>query len=889
VLLCRLLLDANRPVTADALIEALWEERPPPTAAKALQVQVHRLRRLLGPERIETAPGGYRLHVEPGELDADRFESALAIARGELAGGDAPKAARTLRQALELWRGAPYADVADRGFAGHEAARLEELRAVATEERIEADLALARHHDLIGELTALSAAEPQRERLYAQLMLALYRAGRQTEALETYHRARRALRDSAGLEPGPQLRELERAILAHDHGLAVEPPELPLRRHLPAPPTRIVGREAELHEVDGLIRRDGVRLVTLLGAGGIGKTRLALQAAHGLADAFDDGVWFVDLAPLREPGLVLSAIAHALTVEEHGDRPLRDTLVAFLRARRLLLVLDNFEVVEDEAPLVADLLAAAPGLVMLATSRAPLRLAGEHEVRLEPLPVADAVTLFAARAAAVAPRFRRPAAEAEAVADICRRLDCLPLAIELAAARTREYAPEEMLALLEPIELAAGGPRDLPERQRTLRATIEWSSTLLQPAEQALFARLAVFAGGCTADAAKAICGAGRPELAALAARSLLTERPGSGGPRFAMLETVRSVALEHLADEAEEDRRRHAAHYTELAEEANRSSDADETAWRLLDDDHDNLRAALAWSHDAGEVTTELRLVAALARYWVVRGHLGEGRRRLAAAVGHGDGAPAELLAPALAGDTLVAHSLGDYARMRASAERALELFSSLGDERGIAWSLQRLGSAITNQGNAARGIELNTASVERFRGLDDDRGLASALNNLACALLAQGEAAAAVPLFEEALACFRRLGRPQALPVPLSNLGLAALLQGDHATALARFGEGVALADELGYLEACAYGLEGLAAALAGLGRPADAVRLLGAADAAAESVGITLEPLEQGIHDETEAALRAALPPAAFAAAFAEGRALAPAAALAVARGA
>ena len=308
VLLACLLIARGEVVSRDRLIDALWGERPPAAAVNALQVHVHGLRGRLGPARIERAGPGYRLRLEPGELDLERFELLVARGRSELAGGDAGAAASTLREALALWRGPAYEDVRYEAFAQAEMARLEELRLAALEDRIEADLALGRHRDLVPELEALVAEHGSRERLCGQLMLALYRSDRQADALEVFRRACRAMRDELGLEPGPALQELQRAILEQDAALAVEPAELRARRHLPAPETPLVGREAELAELAALLR-GGSRLVTLTGAGGIGKTRLALQTAHELADAFADGVYFVDLSHLTDPELVPEAIA----------------------------------------------------------------------------------------------------------------------------------------------------------------------------------------------------------------------------------------------------------------------------------------------------------------------------------------------------------------------------------------------------------------------------------------------------------------------------------------------------------------------------------------------------------------------------------------------------
>ena len=390
-LLSCLLLHHNEVVPRDLLIDALWGERAPKTADTALRVQVHALRKLLGQERIVTDGPGYRLHVGPGELDLERFEELFARGRNELTSGEADEAAKTFRSALALWRGPALADVAYEPFAQSEIARLEGMRLAALEERIEADLALGRHRELVPELEALVSEHPVRERLHGQLMLALYRSGRQTAALAVFRRLRKALDEELGLEPDPDLKELEQAMLRQDTALRVEPAELRVRRHLPGAQTQLVGRRRELDEIGALLR-GGTRLVTLTGPGGTGKTRLALQAAHALADAFADGVYFVDLSPLRDPALVQPEIAQAVGAEEQ-------TLERHIQTRRTLLLLDNFEHVDEAAPLLAALLTSAPDLALLVTSRTPLRLSAEHEYRVPALPLSDAARLFTVRAA----------------------------------------------------------------------------------------------------------------------------------------------------------------------------------------------------------------------------------------------------------------------------------------------------------------------------------------------------------------------------------------------------------------------------------------------------------------------------------------------------------
>jgi predicted ATPase/DNA-binding SARP family transcriptional activator len=887
LLIC-LLIRAGEVVSRDELIDALWGESPPQTAANALQVLVHALRKELGQERIATVPPGYQLVTEAGEVDVARFARLVAQGRMELAEGNADGAAATLRDALALWRGPALPEVAYEEFAQGEIARLEELRLVALEERNDADLALARHVELVPELEALVAAHPTRERLVGQLMLALYRAGRQTDALAVFRNARGVLEEKLGLEPGPELRELQRAILRHDEHLRVEPPELRARRHLPAPQTALVGRRQELEDLGGLLRAPDVRLVTLTGPGGSGKTRLAIQAAHALADAFPDGVHFVDLSHLREPGLVSVAIAGALGVGERADTATADAVAAHLRPLRLLLLLDNFEVVDEAAPLLAELLGAAPGLALLVTSRTPLRLTAEHEYRVRPLPLDDAVQLFAARMRAVAPGFRRQSEEAEEVTELCRRLDCLPLALELAAARTREYSPGELLtALPGTLELGEGGARDLPARQRTLRATIGWSYDLLTREEQDAFSRLGVFAGGCTVDSALAVAGADRRTLAALVAQSLVQERPGHDGePRYSLLETVREYAFELLGSNADEVERRHAEFFADLAEALRQEPDPGQNFWPRLDAEHDNLRAALAWCEDAGAAAIEIRLVHAVGNFWYMRGHLREGRVRLDRALRHGDEMSASVRAPMLVQGARLAMNLGDYPGMKAYAEQSLEVARGLGDQQAVAEALDVLGTAVSHEGGTARAREMHEEALGIYRELGVDRGLANSLGNLGYMALIDGDYERAIALSAESAELFGKIERPASMAIPLVNQGMAAFLDGQPEEALARFRQGLALARDSGYSGAMVYCVEGVAAVLAASGDAERAATLLGAAGAHAEAIGESLEPFEQGVRDRAVSAAAEALGEDAFALAVERGRGLEPAEAAALA---
>ncbi|HEY7454733.1 MAG TPA: BTAD domain-containing putative transcriptional regulator [Thermoleophilaceae bacterium] len=375
-LLALLALEPGEAVSPDRLIEALWSEQDD-GAPSRLQVYVSQLRKALGDAgAIEMRPGGYALAVEPAGIDAAVFERLARDGSDALAAGEPARAADTLREALALWRGPALGDIGYESFAQEAVTRLEELRLDAVEDRMDAELALGGHRELLPELEQLVAEQPLRERLHAALMLALYRGGRQADALEAYLAAYRTLVDELGVEPGPRLRELHAAMLRQDEELDVEPPELRARRHLPAPAAELVGRDAELDELLALLRRDGVRLVTLTGPAGAGKTELAIHAAGELADRFEHGVWFVGLAEEEDPERVREAIAAALGVE-------RESLAPYLRERKLLLLLDGFDRVDDAAPVAGELLAAAPGLKVLVTSRAPLRLYGEHEYPLQ--------------------------------------------------------------------------------------------------------------------------------------------------------------------------------------------------------------------------------------------------------------------------------------------------------------------------------------------------------------------------------------------------------------------------------------------------------------------------------------------------------------------------
>ncbi len=869
-LLALLLLHRNEVVPAERLIDDLWGENPPATAANTLQVYVSQLRKVVEDELVRDGPG-YSLQVEPDGLDAERFERLAGEAASALGRGAYVDASDLLVEALALWRGPPLVDVHYESFAQAEITRLEELRLAALEGRLEADLGLGRHSQVVGELEALVAENPLRERLRGQLMLALYRMGRQADALEAYKDARHVLLDELGLEPGPELRELEQAILRQEESLSPRP--LP-EGNVPTPVSTLVGRDRELDQICTTLRGGETRLLTLTGPGGAGKTRLAIEASHALAGEVPNGAFFVPLDTIRDPALLLPAIAQALAVRESAERPLLQSLAERVTGRRALVLLDNFEQLIEAAPLLTNVLEAAPSLTFLVTSRAALRLGGEREYPVEPLGKRDAVTLFVERAQAAEPNFRLTDANAAAVEEICARLDGLPLALELAAARTKLLSPEAMLERMDQrLDLLSRGPRDKPARHRALRDTVAWSYELLEPEEQHLFARLAVFSGGCTLESAVGVCDAGLDPTGSLIDESLL-ERVGG---RFRMLETIREYALERLAEDggAADLRRRHAEHFLKLAET---DPVGNQAVWLAqVDAERDNLREALAWSFDAGEMGLGLRLAASLWEFWWVRGHLSEGRRWLDEALARGASEPPDIRARALHAAASLATRQGDYERAAELSEQSLALWEELGDVSGTARSLLSLGTVAAEQGDHERAISLSERAAELYRESGDQRGHALAVSNLGGIALEDGDYVKAASLSEEAYGLFQTLEDSEGMAFALVNQGFAALFEHEHERALVFLRKALRRLVELEFRDVIGYCFEGLAAVLSLTGQAGSAARLLGAAEALRESLGVGLAPAERETHEETKLALREALGEEEFSAVWRLGREL------------
>jgi predicted ATPase/DNA-binding SARP family transcriptional activator len=787
-LLALLLLHPNEVVSADRLIDELSGEDSSERAAAALRVNVSRLRTALPQDVLATRSPGYVLRVGPDALDLHRFERLVDEGRSLLARGLAADASERLREALSLWRGPALADFAYDSFAQAAIARLEEIRLAALELRIEADLALGRHDELVGELEALVAEHPLRERLRRYLMTALYRSGRQAEALDAYQDARRALVNELGIDPGPALQELERAILRQDPVLDLPPPIAIASTNLPRPASSFVGREHELAELLSRIQ-DGARLLTLTGPGGSGKTRLALEAAASLVPSYEAGVFWVGLAALRDAALVTATISQTLGA--------RDGLAEHIGEREMLVLVDNFEQVIDAAPELSELLSACPNLTLLVTSRELLRVSGEVEYPVPALAEPEAVDLF----------YERSQLEpTDQIAQLCARLDNLPLAVELAAARTKALSPAQILERLSRLDLLRGG-RDADPRHQTLRATIEWSYDLLTADEQQLFRRLSVFAGGCTLEAAEEVCGAHPDTVQSLVEKSLLR----FSNERYSMLETIREYALNRLdgLDEAGSLRRAHAEYHLRVAQTVNAEIRGPRQQMLLEQVDRElaNMRLALTWFLETVPEQA-LSLTLLLDPLWAVRGHLREGASWYEKGLARAQGADATLRASALreAGDA--ARMLGDEPRALMLYEESLRLETELGRKSGIADALLSLGR--------------EAESLAIFEEIGDEIGIASALHHLGGKALEAGDYPQAREAFEQAVSIRRQIASASALAASLHSLGDCALLEERVSEASAHYRESLRLALELQSPRLIAYCLAGLASVAAVDGRP-------------------------------------------------------------------
>ncbi len=716
-------------------------------------------------------------------------------------------------------------------------------------------------------------------------------------------------------------RDLARELAAIRERVAEKPIVRAERRpsNLPIQRTGLVGRDNAVAAARDLLVRPEVRMVTVTGPGGIGKTRLAVEVASGLVDDFPGGIHFVPLSPLRDPALIASAIVQTLEIRETGGRSSLEILKEYLQRSSgapILLLLDNFEHLIKAASTVADLLVMAPHLKILVTSRAALHVYGEHEFPVTPLELPDvrslpaievlsrcpSVALFLQRAVAAKPGFELNQENAPAVTEICARLDGLPLAIELAAARIKVLSPSAMLArLASRLQLLTGGARDLPERQQTLRAAMDWSYELLSPPEQTLFRRLSVFSGGCNLEGAEAVCDTKADlnldlldGMASMVDKSLVRQvEQANGEPRFVMLETVREYALERLKASGEEAliRRAHAAYCLVLGEEPQQQQGGAQTADPLqhVALEHDNLRAAMEWLIETGDADWGLRLGAALFLFWETREYLTEGRDalgkllRLPAAASPTRNRSRVLFAAGVlateqgdyaSADSLIAESLaiaqasndphgaavslnalavnardrGEIPRARALFEESLALWRQSGDPQAEARALSNLASVVRLQGDSARARLLYAECLSLFAALGDRTGVAWSMNSQGDLARDQGEAAEARRLYEQGLAIFRELGDHWGIAGTLADLGILARDAGDFPGAEARFRESLRIFQDLDHKRGVARLLDCFAVSAANQSHSERALRLAGAAAALRQNIGVSLAPAEQ-----------------------------------------
>ncbi|MEV4360567.1 BTAD domain-containing putative transcriptional regulator [Nonomuraea sp. NPDC049625] len=813
-LVARLALEPGRVVPFDVLTAAIWGERPPAGSANALQSLVSRTRRLVGHAAIESHPAGYRLAVDADDVDVSRFERLAGT--GGLA---------ALRQAEGLWRGPALADLAGLPFADNAAVRLDELRLSAAEDRL--DLELGAGNDVLAELGPLAAAHPLRERLQGLLMRALYAAGRQADALDAYERTRRTLSEELGVDPSAELAELHLSILRHD------PQRQDRRRtrrtNLRAQVTSFVGREQELAQLAKALETG--RLVTVVGPGGAGKTRLAAEVAERSADLAPDGVWLAELAPVTDPHDVANAVLTAIGGRdgarfEAGEGGAAERLAEVFAQQGALLVLDNCEhVVSAVAELVDRLLGACPGLRVLATSRESLAVAGESLYPIPPLewPTGttedargySAVRLFAERAVAVRPGFTLDETTTRAVVEICRRLDGMPLAIELAAARTRALSVEQIAAKLDDrFRLLSSGSRTALPRHRTLQAVVDWSWDPLSGEERELAMVLAAFPGGATLEALEAVSGLDPLDaLTALVDKSLVE----LSGERYRMQETVRSYGMARLAESGQDRAVRdgHARHFLRLAEAADPGlRGAGQLHWLdRLRAEHDNVVAALRFAADAGDAELGVRLPAAMWWFWFLQGMRIESVHWMRGVLDLPGEVPEELRPVRLALQGLVHQQLGDPAAAQETVQQALDLGDRLGGPAGVlllcapmvlgdlvaaaraaersmpgltgwerAFARMTLSMAAESKGDVSGAFTLVDETRREMEALGERWGLSSALRVLADHHDRAGDLAAGIEARSRALRLAGELGVVEDQAAILAKIALSYARSGEH-----------------------------------------------------------------------------------------------------------
>ena len=907
--LSTLIVHAGKPVSAAHLIDQVWGSQPPATAMASLQMHVSAIRKVVG-DRLVTTNSGYQLNAAEDELDASRFVAIIATVRPLLA--ERPtRAIADLGAALALWRGEPFTDTPAGSDVAAARLRLTELRLSVIEDRIEAELGIGRHAELIAELAELVVRHPVRERLAGLYLLALYRCGRISDAQAAYQRLRAELEAELGLEPGAEIVSLARAIDRRDPTL--NPPTL-----IPTPASRFIGRRREVERLAAQL--GSTRLLTLTGPGGSGKTRLALELARDTAADHPDGVYVVELASSPAGGSVVDRIAAALTsstlahrprggltksARTRGEEPLITTLANHLRGRRALIVLDNCEhVIAKAASVAAELLANCVGLRILATSREPLGVAGEEVWPLAGLSVpaenerpatavtTEALRLLADRGQAARAGFSITGRDVEIASRLVRRLDGLPLAIELAAAQLRTRSLLELTTQLETrydsqLALADRRTRTLPDRHQTMRAAIDWSYQLLAKDEQAVFRAMSVFAGGATVGAIEQLVTRDDVDelLARLVDQSVLVVQVRPEGTRYRMLELVRAYATERLVDagEARRVRELHAIWCVGLASSAAHYGGIDHTERvAQLAAEEPNLRAALEWClGEGGEPSRALEIASPLWWYWWARGLMAEGRDWLRRALAASDPAPSQLRGSALRAAAALTRNNGDYREARELGEECLAVFESLSSVTGCINALGGLCVTTIAEQDFAAALRYGERTRELAEAAGDRLRYASALNNIGLALRCLGRLEESERTFNQALYGWQTVDDRRGEAATLGNLGVLARRSGDLARSRTLLIESLRSYHDLDLIEGMLDALDGLACLAIDDNDPVTALRLLTVSGRERDRLGAVLF-VQDEIADRKTALLaaRAALGDQATAvAAAARGLALRP----------
>jgi predicted ATPase/DNA-binding SARP family transcriptional activator len=813
-LLAVLALHGGRAVPSDQLVEALWGDDPPPAVRNGLQGLVSKLRRALGSTSlVAMRGGGYALELPKDAIDLHRFEQLVAEGRATGARGNPMRAVELLAEADALWRGDALAEFVYEDFASPAISRMSELRLAAIEERLDIELQVGGHQGAIGELEGLVTAHPLRERPRGLLMVALYRAGRQADALRIFQEGRHVLGEELGLDPGPELRQLEAAILAQDPALDAPVTDgssttawTERRATVPESLTPLVGRDEELRDLTRLF--EDHRFITLVGPGGVGKTRLALEVARNQSESLTYGAYLVELAPVGDPAGVRGAITSAL------DLPDPSQLAEMIGERDLLIVLDNCEhVIGMAAEVAEDLLRRCPALRLLATSREGLRVGGETIWPVPPLAADDAVQLFVSRAQAAGAPLALSDDVLPVVSDICHRLDGLPLAIELAAARTRTFPIQQLSSRLnDRFRLLTGGSRTALPRQQTLRAVVDWSYELLFDDEQRVFERLSVFPGGCDLATAEEVCAdetLGASEFAdiihALVDKSLVIAVPAGDDLRFTQLQTLAQYGREKLAERGDSERIRDAmaARYARLcADSANAFVGDGQRAWLVaIDREQDNLRGALEWAVANDDAETALTIAGGTSWPHWLAGTMIEGKRWLDDAFRCAGKASDAAHALALTGRGLIHFQTGAPVGVDADLGTALAIFRDSGDVPSLALTFSFYAEVAAARGEIDEARRRRIEVLEFYIALPDDPFViaARAYSNAKLGML-DGDLVKAERCYREAADGFREVDRPMMRAMCLGMVADFDERSGDYRAAIKELDEAVETNDALG-----------------------------------------------------------------------------------------